>query len=266
MSYVDEFKEILQLDPVVLDTETTGMSKDDVVIEVAAVNLAGETLFYSLINHEGRKRSSPQALKVHGIGDSVLRRAPVFHRVMDELLRAIGDRPIIAHNSKFDDRLLRQTFEFYQTPAPRWRWFDSLGLAKEMYAGESKHSVEALAARFGLKVDAGGFHGALYDSQVLSHILCMMAEEVGTEEEPQIEVPPVIAWSSQDLSVIDERIAQIKPLGWSAEMLVEDISLKLSKPVGDVIRVLEQKNAVAFDEMFELAYWPDLVPPAAVYR
>ena len=42
-------RQIVAYDPIFMDTETTGLSSEDVVIEIGVVNLAGEVLFESFV-------------------------------------------------------------------------------------------------------------------------------------------------------------------------------------------------------------------------
>jgi DNA polymerase III subunit epsilon len=46
---IQRTRQILAYEPIFLDTETTGFSPDDVVIEVGVVDLTGVTLYETLI-------------------------------------------------------------------------------------------------------------------------------------------------------------------------------------------------------------------------
>lgn len=47
---IEKAKQILALDPIFLDTETTGTGPNDVVIEMGIVDAKGTVLYDSLIN------------------------------------------------------------------------------------------------------------------------------------------------------------------------------------------------------------------------
>ena len=99
--------EVLRLNPVFLDTETTGIGLGDVVIEVAVVDTNGEMLFNSLINPE---RPIPEeSSKVHGITDEMVRDAPTMCQVWPEIEAVLKDRAIGIYNAEFDMRLLKQS-------------------------------------------------------------------------------------------------------------------------------------------------------------
>ena len=113
-------REIAQLDlrPVlVFDTETTGLSASDVVIQLGYVYMLSDGTVleeYEKILHS-LTSSNPVALKVHGIKDQTVRSSPhdphteleAFLGVARQVLRAGGR--LVAHNAEFDVRLLQQT-------------------------------------------------------------------------------------------------------------------------------------------------------------
>lgn len=92
---------------VVLDTETTDL--DGVVIEVAVVDAAtGETLLDTLVDPAGVP-VSPGARAVHGISDAELSGAPSWAEVYPQLMRAVGDRVVLAYNASFDRSVVHNT-------------------------------------------------------------------------------------------------------------------------------------------------------------
>lgn len=102
---------------VVLDTETTGMSVHDEVIQLGFIvfNKTGREIWaYDRIWKTGR-RSNPFARRVHGISDAVV--AASKHTPSEELEHFAGilkqvqeaGGVLVAHNMKFDGRLLSQT-------------------------------------------------------------------------------------------------------------------------------------------------------------
>ncbi len=92
------------------DTETTGLSpENDRIIEIGVVLRDYENMlekrWYSLVNPEG-KRSVFGAFKAHSIEDARLCAEPKFFEVFDSFLQFVGNRPMVAHNAQFDDRML----------------------------------------------------------------------------------------------------------------------------------------------------------------
>jgi len=96
---------------VILDTETTGLGDNDVVIQIGILNLHGETLIDTLIKPTKRKRISSSATNVHGISMKMLENAPTLNDIVSELESIFTTKTVIIYNAKFDVRLLMQTFQ-----------------------------------------------------------------------------------------------------------------------------------------------------------
>jgi len=102
---------------VVADTETTGLSKEDDVIQLGFVvyDEHGKELYvYERIWQTDRKSHS-RAYGVHGIPDDVVKSSPYTPSVeslhfCDVLTRIrANDGVFVAHNAKFDMRMIQQT-------------------------------------------------------------------------------------------------------------------------------------------------------------
>jgi DNA polymerase-3 subunit epsilon len=89
----------------VVDVETTGMRSgaDDRVTEIAVVVVQGgrrEVVFDSLVNPG---RPIPRAIcAITNITDEMVRHAPTFAEVADDVLAALAGRVFVAHNARFD--------------------------------------------------------------------------------------------------------------------------------------------------------------------
>jgi DNA polymerase-3 subunit epsilon len=92
----------------VIDFETTGLSPGyDRVVEVSVVRVdpgsPPRLVFDSLVNPDRRM----SATEIHGLTDWDVADAPRFKDVAGELLRALADSVVAAHNVYFDLRFLR---------------------------------------------------------------------------------------------------------------------------------------------------------------
>ena len=104
---------------VVLDTETTGFTKKDVVLQFALGVFDAEGKLLSCYNRiwnlPPRVSIAKRAFKVHKISYSRLRREGLAAAGQMRLVRAVISRlqerglPVVAHNGTFDVRLLQQT-------------------------------------------------------------------------------------------------------------------------------------------------------------
>lgn len=97
---------------VILDTETTGLGNNDVVIQMGIIDLFGETILDTLIKPTKRKRFSREATSIHGITMQMLQQdAPIFNDIIPDFEQILRNKTVIIYNAKFDVRLIMQTFK-----------------------------------------------------------------------------------------------------------------------------------------------------------
>lgn len=107
MSILERARALLDEDPVFLDTETTGLGKNDQVVELAIIDRAGKTLLDTLV--KPTIVIPPEATAIHGIDMADVAHAPAFGELCRELRRMIGKHPLVMYNAQYDLRLLRQS-------------------------------------------------------------------------------------------------------------------------------------------------------------
>lgn len=106
----------------IIDTETTGLSGRDEVIEIAIIRPNGDAVFRSHIKPPKRRKMPPEAEKIHGITLAFLKDKPTLADVWAGIERAVHGKILIAYNAEFDERLLRQTCKKYDLPALKNKW------------------------------------------------------------------------------------------------------------------------------------------------
>jgi DNA polymerase-3 subunit epsilon len=94
-------------DWVILDTETTGTSPFDEIVQIAIVGSDGRVLCDILV----RPTCSipPEATAIHGITDADVRNAPSFPEVYSRVQEILSGKQIIIYNAPFDLRLIHQS-------------------------------------------------------------------------------------------------------------------------------------------------------------
>jgi len=112
---------------VYIDTETTGLEKQDEVIEISILDFDGSTLFQSLVRPTFQiPRSS---ILVHRITNEDVQKAPTWPVVWPNIRSLLFGRTIAAYNAPFDLRMLQQTHNKYHLI---WRdtldWLDVMAL------------------------------------------------------------------------------------------------------------------------------------------
>lgn len=102
-------RHILSLNPVYLDTETTGTDPRAQVIEIGIMDSDGAPLINSLIRPVGGLIVPAAATAVHGITNADVQSAPTWRDVHDQIQAIVGSRPVVIYNAEFDLRLMKQT-------------------------------------------------------------------------------------------------------------------------------------------------------------
>ena len=85
----DKVREYLKADIVILDTETTGVSFNDEVVEIGVIDNQGRELFSHLIKPS--VSMSEEAMAVTGITNEALESEKAFDEYADELLAVLSD-------------------------------------------------------------------------------------------------------------------------------------------------------------------------------
>jgi DNA polymerase III epsilon subunit family exonuclease len=106
-----------------LDVETTGFSRRDHIIEIAALTITstGEVVnnWSSLIRPPGKLDPGPT--HVHGITADQLTNAPTWKAVTPYLARVLSGSIVVAHNLPFEERFLATAFAQAGSPIPAGR-------------------------------------------------------------------------------------------------------------------------------------------------
>lgn len=165
---------------VILDFETTGLSPDvgDRAIEIGAVRLVnGEVTerFQELMN-PGRRVSS-FIEDYTGISNSMLATADSCETVMNRFADFIADDNLIAHNASFDKRFLDA--ELARISRQYSGEFScSLLLSRRVFQDAPSHKLGQLV-EYARIPSEGGYHRALYDSEMTAKVWMAMLEDIG---------------------------------------------------------------------------------------
>ena len=128
---------------IILDLETTGVeSKHDEIIEVAGVRIdeTGKVLdTLDLLVHTD-KELIPVVRAITGIKPEDLVGKPSFNEIKDQVLKFIGDAPIVGHNISFDIDFLNAAGCKLKNPA-----LDTLELAHTVLQTQDYYSLEYLS-------------------------------------------------------------------------------------------------------------------------
>lgn len=177
---IERAKKIIAYDPIFIDTETTGFSPDDVVIEVGIVDLSGQTLFESFIKPS--IPIPPDSTAIHHITDQMIADAPGWKDIWDELRSVMEGRFVGMYNSDFDLRLMKQTHSRYwlDWPLDDKYFFCVMKLYAAFYGETGKfgrtfrfHKLEAAGAACGIPLPNS--HRAVDDALLTAELFKYIA-------------------------------------------------------------------------------------------
>ncbi len=167
-----EARRLLSLDPVIIDTETTGLLETDEICELAAVSALGDILVNTLVKPTCPVSHGARAQ--HRITDQELSCAPPIDKVIGHLHDVCSGRVVLTYNAEFDFRLLRQSLK-----AADYKIFDAslaahgcIMLLHDLFNERMK--LEVAVERYGIKVE-GKAHRALPDARAALALLQHMA-------------------------------------------------------------------------------------------
>ena len=90
---------------VYLDTETTGISDDDEIVEITIIDDDGEPIVNTLVKPVYHS-NWPGAERVHGISPIDVRHAPTQSQISDKIRDAVKDAQVVIYNAPFDSKFL----------------------------------------------------------------------------------------------------------------------------------------------------------------
>jgi DNA polymerase III subunit epsilon len=150
---------------VFVDLETTGANPiNDRIIEIGIVCVEGDQVEqWSSLVQPGIP-ISPFIQGLTGITNEMVRDAPVFDELVDEIKRWLEGGVFIAHNARFDSGFLKNALK-----ASGHKFCNkvlcTVKLSRKLYPQYAKHSLDSLIERHGLLSEAR--HRALADADLL---------------------------------------------------------------------------------------------------
>jgi DNA polymerase III subunit epsilon len=159
---------------VAVDTETNGLGGDLCeMTEVGAVLVGGGELhetFDSLVRTE--RPLSRGIQRFTGITQGMVDGAPPPEEVLPELVELLEGRVIVAHNSRFDLRVLRQACERLDLDWPSPPSLCTVTLARRFAPLVRRRGLASLADSLGIEVTE--VHRALPDALTCARVFCAL--------------------------------------------------------------------------------------------
>ncbi|WP_372986976.1 exonuclease domain-containing protein [Marinobacter sp.] len=164
---------------VIIDTETTGLTETDEIVEISVINCHGNTLLDTLVRPAGE--INPAAQAVHGITLAETADSPTFDQVLPELLCVIQGKTVVMYNSSYDARLIQQSAMKRGCIAPTLYPHCAMKTYAKFYGQWDDYrenwkwqSLDKAARQCGVTVD-GNAHRALTDCHTTLGVIKAMA-------------------------------------------------------------------------------------------
>lgn len=136
------------------------------LVEDGAVTGSREWL---LCPHAGFRWMLPEFSAIHGLNYWDVKDCPEFPEVWPELQQMlISADCVVIHNAPFDLGHLRSVLALYQLPPVAFHYADSLQITRQLLPGLQSHSLNAVAAKFGI---AFRHHDALEDAAACAMVI-----------------------------------------------------------------------------------------------
>ncbi|WP_196259814.1 DUF294 nucleotidyltransferase-like domain-containing protein [Pelagibacterium limicola] len=163
---------LIDMDAVVLDTETTGLDvRKDRIIQIGAVRLHGPDLLddkkLDIIVNPGLP-IPPSSSRIHGLTDAHVAEKPGFAAAAPVASAYIGQAVVIGHSINFDMAVFRFEAARHGIGWPQLRVLDVALLAAGLDRGLVDTSLDSLALSLGIPIE--GRHTALGDALVTAGI------------------------------------------------------------------------------------------------
>lgn len=154
---------------VVIDTETTGLDYlNDRIIEIGAVKKTDGTQRYScVIKYDGNLNETIKNLT--GINEDDLKNGKEEKEAVEELLKFIGDYPIIGYNIDFDIKFLNQALQRNGFAPIKNKTYNLMKYVKQEKLFLENYKLQTVIKEYG--IDEKVPHRALGDAEICLRLL-----------------------------------------------------------------------------------------------
>lgn len=162
----------------ILDTETTGLSSWDRIVEIAVIDETGNVLLNTLINPVIPIPAG--VTTIHGITDEMVHAQPTFQDILPELEAILTDELVVIYNVAFDTRFLARgglKVENYTFQCAMLMYAKFSGVWSDYYKNWRRQSLQKACDYCGIQHDT--MHRAMSDCEVTRQVINYMAQATG---------------------------------------------------------------------------------------
>lgn len=175
--------DLLSLDYAVVDVETTGTRcwAGDRITEIAVVAVRGGVVaetFETLVNPE--RPIPPWVSRLTNISWDMVKNAPRFRDICDDVVRAMDGAIFVAHNAQFDWRFVTTEIERATGRQLEGRRLCTVRLARKLLPQLRSRRLDYLAMHYGVHITAR--HRAGGDAVATAEILVRLLRDARSRE------------------------------------------------------------------------------------
>lgn len=163
-----------------LDFETANYSDASICAAGIAVFVNGElteTRHWLVRPPAGQDFFRKDFIAIHGITHEDVQDAQEFPAVANELLPFLtGADMVVAHNARFDMRMLSGTLNYFGIPCPSFRTICTRQTSLRAWPKLPSHSLDAVASHIG---HTFRHHNALEDAEAAGRVFATIIKEYG---------------------------------------------------------------------------------------
>lgn len=175
---------------IIFDTETTGLTNADEIVELAITDSQGKQIY--LQRFKPTEQIHPGASRVTGITNEMLDDEPTFTDEYDKIVEIFEScTKAQAYNAQFDIRMLKQTCEKYNLCTKfmnfvsfecvmlmysNYEYMSRFGDSDSFLSGSKNHKLGNACAQMGVKVQNA--HEALGDCVMTANLVQAMQDDV----------------------------------------------------------------------------------------
>jgi DNA polymerase III subunit epsilon len=160
----------------IIDIESTGGKIDEeAIIDIAILRFDGHRLtdqFHSLVNPE--RPIQPFVTSLTGISEKMVRNAPKFYEIAKRILEITENTVLVAHNTQFDYRILKEEFGRLGYPF-KASTLCTVEFSKRILTDQSSFKLDKLAKNLGIPISDR--HRALGDAEATLSLLKVLREK-----------------------------------------------------------------------------------------
>ncbi len=164
-------KQMLEQEARVIDVEATGGGFEDEIFEIAVVRASDGVVLFDQI-YKPKRPVAWHSSKVHGFTTKDLKTFPKFADLWDDLYETIKGIPLVAFNSSFDKRLLKQTCDKYSLELEEPEWFCAMRQYGAYVGRKTGLSLAKVCEELGVE---GGSHRAASDALAAARVVQSIA-------------------------------------------------------------------------------------------